>query len=532
MRGKGAPETGAAAFAKPTVIGHYLFVQAAATLAVAAACGALAAGIPPSVNASSVLFSMCIGWMLYSWAQVAGTIATPYWLFVFVAALFNGGHSLLEVFGLNPNGVMESRFSIATTSSTIMYSTLSMMLLHVGALWRASRQPALAPAPEPEGQENAVVRLGLVLILIAAVPMFLQLREDFGDVLSVGYFGLYQRVMKTNLDAWQSILAQFLLPGVFLLTAASRQRPGMRRLSLVIIAIYVLSYMFLGYRSAAGAAIAAYGWIWHTRVAKLPLYPSLAAGFVFVFLVFPMIRLHRTAVGEDRLSWSGFVNTLEDYDNPATASLTEMGSTMSTIAYTMDLVPSDREFEYGQSYLFAALTVLPNVFGTALHPAIEHGTASSWLVRTISYDTAAAGGGMGYSFIAEAYLNFGWAGPPLVMILMGFGFASVECFAARSASPAAAALMGVVTVFGLIYARAEMSNVVRPIIWCGFVPLGVLAMFVKRRKRLGERTLELPSSAPQVYAAPLYSSPAKLWERMTPACPAGPLPAFETPHSD
>ena len=345
------------------------------------------------------------------------------------------------------------------------------MLLHVGALWRASRQPAHTPEPEPEGQEKGAVRLGLVLILIAAVPMFLQLREDFGDVLSVGYFGLYQRVMKTNLDAWQSILAQFLLPGVFLLTAASRLRPGMRRLSLVIIAIYVLSYMFLGYRSAAGAAIAAYGWIWHTRVGKLPLYPSLAVGFVFVFLVFPMIRLHRTAVGEDRLSWSGFVSTLEDYDNPATASLTEMGGTMSTIAYTMDLVPSDREVEYGQSYLFAALTVLPNVFGTALHPAIEHGTA-------------------------------------------------------------AAALMGVITVFGLIYARAEMSNIVRPIIWCGFVPLGVLAMFVKHKKGLAQGSLGLPSSVVQYDRAPLYFTPAKLWERMTPACPAGPLPAFETPHSD
>src|SRR5258705_11770608 len=104
------------------------------------------------------------------------------------------------------------------------------------------------------------------------------------------------------------------------MTAVSRVRPGMRRLSLVLIAIYVLSYMFLGYRSAAGAAIAAYGWIWHTRVAKFPLYPSLAAGLVFVFLVFPMIRLHRTAVGEDRLSWRGFVTTLEDYDHPADVS--------------------------------------------------------------------------------------------------------------------------------------------------------------------------------------------------------------------
>ncbi len=114
--------------------------------------------------------------------------------------------------------------------------------------------------------------------------MFLQLREDFGDVLSVGYFGLYQRAIRTSFDAWQAILSQFMLPGAFLLAAASRQRPGMRRLSLVIVVIYTVSYLFLGYRGVAGAAIAAYAWLWHTRVAKLPLYPSLAAGCVFVFL--------------------------------------------------------------------------------------------------------------------------------------------------------------------------------------------------------------------------------------------------------
>ncbi len=226
-----------------------------------------------------------------------------------------------------------------------------------------------------------------------------------------------------------------------------------------------------------------------------------------------MIRLHRSSVGEDRLSWSGFVNTLEDYDNPATASLTEMGGTLATIAYTMDMVPSDRGFDYGQSYLYAALTVVPNIFGTAIHPAIQHGTAADWLIRTISYDTATAGGGIGYSFIAEAYLNFGWAGPPLVMILLGVGWAAVEGFAARSASPGAVALMGIVMVFGLIYARAEMSNIVRPIVWCGFIPLGLLGLFVKPRSS-ARPARALPSWSPAYTGcSPRRLLPAGLLER-------------------
>jgi hypothetical protein len=159
-----------------------------------------------------------------------------------------------------------------------------------------------------------------------------------------------------------------------------------------------------------------------------------------------------------------------------------MGGTMATLAYTMDLVPNDRDFEYGKTYAFAALTVLPNIFGTARHPSIERGTASDWLVRTVSYNTASSGGGLGFSFIAEAYLNFGWMGPPLVMILMGFGWAATESFAARSTSPAATSLMGVVLFFGLIYARAESTDIIRPIVWCGLMPVTVLALFVAQKK--------------------------------------------------
>ena len=461
---------------------NYLLVHIAATAVVAVVSASLATGITPSISAASVLFTVCIAWILYSWARLAGSIVTPYWIFVVVAAMFNGGYAFLQVFGLNANGVLDSRFSVATSSSTILYSTLSLMLLHGGALWRRMRERDNAAEAPSEDLEKAAVWLGLLLVLISAVPMYLQLREDFGDVLSVGYMGLYQREIKTSLDAWQTLLAQFMLPGAFLLAAASKQYRGIQRLSLILALLYALSYLFMGYRGAAGAAIAAYGWIWHTRIRKLPVYPSLAAGVLVVFVIFPMIRLHRLSMGEDRLSWSSFLSTLDNYDNPASASLREMGGTMATLAYTMDLVPTDRDFEYGKTYAFAALTVLPNIFGTARHPSVERGTASDWLVRTVSYDTAASGGGLGYSFIAEAYLNFGWMGPPLIMVLLGFGFAAMESFAARSASPAASSLMGVVLFFGLIYARAESTDIVRSIIWCGWMPLAVLAQFVAQKK--------------------------------------------------
>ncbi len=483
----------AAAFAKRVTVERYLFAQVAATVVVAGVAACLGAGVIPSVDAASVIFTLCVAWMLYSWSRVVHTIVSPYWMFVLVAALFNGGQALLQVFGWNPNGVLDSRFSAATTSGAIIYASLSLMLLHCGALWRMTREGRRAPEPVSQDLEKGAVWLGLLLVLVAAVPMYLQLREDIGDVLNVGYMGLYQRQVRTNIDAWQALLAQFMLPGAFLLAAASKRYRGIQKLALVLALIYAVSYLFMGYRSAAGAAIAAFAWIWHTRVRKLPLYPTLVAGILVVFVMFPMIRLHRGTIGQDRLSWSGFLGTLDNYDNPASASLTEMGGTMATLAYTMDLVPDDRDFESGKSYLFAALTILPNIFGTQRHPSVERGTAADWLIRTVSYATAVSGGGLGYSFIAEAYLNFGWMGAPLVMILLGFLLAAAECFAARSGSPAATSLMGTILFFALIYARAESTDIVRGIVWCGFLPLATLTVFVAQKKLWRRPTIALRS---------------------------------------
>ncbi len=455
------------------------------TTVVGAGCALLAAHLVPSPGAASVVLTICVAWILFSWSRVAGTMASPYWLFALVASLFNGGHAFLETFGLNAKGIMGERFSESTTTATLLYSALSLMLLHWGALFRMTRRPPGRGVPESTHAERLAIRLGLLLVLIALVPMCLQLKEDLGAVINSGYFHLYQREVKTNVGAWQALLAQFMLPGAFLLAAASAHRQGMRRLSLLIVLTFAASYLFMGYRGAAGAAVAAYGWIWHSRIARLPLAASVTAGALVVFVIFPMVRVHRGTVGEERLSWTAFAGTLQKYDNPAVASVAEMGGSMSTTAYTMDLVPDDRSFDYGRSYLYALLTVAPNIFGTPLHPSVARGTASEWLVRTISYQTAARRGGFGYSFIAESYLNFGWLGPVLVMIPLGYAYVTAECFASRGAGPTA--MMGVVLFFSLIFARAESASISRSIVWCGFMPLGALALFVSRATAEGPR---------------------------------------------
>ena len=68
---------------------------------------------------------------------------------------------------------------------------------------------------------------------------------------------------------------------------------------------------------------------------------------------------------------------------------------------------------------------MPNLFWD-IHPTIARGLACDWITETVDPFADLVGGGLGYSFIAEAYLNFGWFGVPIVTGIIGFLFGNLS----------------------------------------------------------------------------------------------------------
>lgn len=432
---------------------------------------------------SSLTFVLLTSWMIVSWYFATGSYLNPYTLFIIAAALFNGGDVFLEILGLNRSGILNGKFDNESMVQTILFCALGLACFHTGALIAAvTRARHVAPL-ENETERNAV-RLGYILLAIGVVPALLLFRANISDVLSFGYMGLYRREARTSIGAWEFILSQCILPGVFLLAAGGAKASRTRWFSLFVISTYVLLNYFLGYRGFATAALAAYAWVWHTRVRRLPAFPMLAVSCLLLFAVFPMIRFYRSDIGEERLQWGSLTRSLQRIDNPAIYSISEMGGSMKTVAYTMQLVPSITPYEHGASYAFALLTLIPNIFGTPVHPTIAHGIPSTWLIQTIDPMTANASGGWGYSFLAEAYLNFGWAGVCLIVLPLGWAFASLQFWAERKNSATASGAMAVVLFFMLIYARAETANIVRGIVWYGILPYLISRTVVSKDRKV------------------------------------------------
>jgi oligosaccharide repeat unit polymerase len=158
-------------------------------------------------------------------------------------------------------------------------------------------------------------------------------------------------------------------------------------------------------------------------------------------------------------------------------------------------VPSSRAFDNGVSYAYAILTVFPNLFWP-VHPTIAHGTASDWLVSTVDPFAAANQGGLGYSCIAEAYLNFGWTGVAIIMSIVGFGAGKLG-IVQREENRGRLAMVAAFTAFALRFPRDESASLVRAFAWYSFLPY-VSARLVSQ---LGRSLRVAPATIPSQTAS-------------------------------
>jgi oligosaccharide repeat unit polymerase len=337
--------------------------------------------------------------------------------------------------------------------------------------------------------------VGWILLILSIGPAILVSRDAVSTVLAKGYQALYQNP-SYGLGAGAQILAALLVPSALFLLVGSKGSRRLVVLSAAIIVSYSLTQLFLGYRSTAVTPLLAYAWLWDRHIRRLPRTALLSTAAAFLFVVFPLIRVVRDTVGQSRLSLDFLAQAYATIHNPALSAISEMGNSMETVAYTLTLVPHARDFDFGVQYLYDSLSVIPNLFWT-VHPTVAHGTLSGWLIHIVDPFLAAQAGGLGFSFIAEAYLNFAWFGAPLVLALIGYLLAKYVLWAMRSGDPAKSAAVAVFFVFAILWVRNEATDAFRPLIWYSLAPycLAVLrsrgwgsSTFIRGRFRPGTGT--------------------------------------------
>ena len=443
-----------------------------------------------------ILMSIIVLWIFCTLKYISHDLFNFYSLFILAAVLFNGGQALLEVFHLNKSGILDGTFSPKTLVPTLYLVILSLASFHTGGILSLRRTRL------PEGDENqqtynyppdtsaqALRIVGYILISISVVPAFIVTIDALKIVLSSGYFALYQRDpaagMASGLAGVKNAMSGFYVSGLLFLLSGSKNRFIVRNVIIVALVVQVCTLMFLGHRRYGTMLLIAGLWVWHRIVRPIPMYKILIGGGILLFVIFPAIKLVRNVEGVSRVNFQFISDAYLSIKSPAVAIIKEMGGSMGTIAHTLKLIPQERPFAMGSTYAYAASTVIPNFFWD-LHPAVKYGSLGRWLTMTVAPDTFSIGGGLGYSFIAEAYANFGWLGTPFIMGMIGFTMARLTSWSAGREDYGRIAVVSLCIAIMLFWTRADVTVFSRNLYYYVLPPY---IIFLYIRKKLHQRNL-------------------------------------------
>jgi O-antigen polysaccharide polymerase Wzy-like protein len=186
------------------------------------------------------------------------------------------------------------------------------------------------------------------------------------------------------------------------------------------------------------------------------LFVGLAV-VVHLHLFDPAVRSRRmVALGAAGVGLAALLAALREGLSFGLAQVLNQGSIPFVDTYMRAAVPDRYPFRHGETYLDALLGLLPHAFYTPREPGL-----SQWLVDL--YVPGAEAGGYGFSLTAEAYVDFGTAGIPVVFLLTGLALRWVVNRAGRSDWATYLSIVAVIAV--LLALRGDSAQVVRILLY-------------------------------------------------------------------
>jgi hypothetical protein len=432
-------------------------------------------GMPPSVETCCSLLLVHTAWALFSWRRASGSLFHPYVLFLLAATLFNAGLALLQSLDLTEEPMLAS-YPPELVLRSLLLVLAALAALHLGALL-AVASGHRRMAGEPPDSDVALRITGCALLAISLLPLALRLHSIVQVVGSGGYMALYQRgIAGAGTSSAMSAAADLVLPGSFFLLASSARRPRDRIAALAVLATYSATMLYAGWRSLSLLPLVSAAWLWERTIRRVPRLLIAFAAVIVLGIVVPIVRATRALPASERST-----TTYSDLGSqPAVAGVEEMGGTIETVALTVELVPAARPYDLGKGYAYALFTVVPSLFWSS-HPSVARGIPSVWLTETVDPFIADQGGNLGFSFIADAFLNFGAPGVPLLGLLLGFAIVWLVRWA--EGSRARLATVATFIPWLLFFARSELDFVPRPLVWYGLCPYALFLVVRRWRDR-------------------------------------------------
>jgi oligosaccharide repeat unit polymerase len=257
------------------------------------------------------------------------------------------------------------------------------------------------------------------------------------------------------------------LIGLCLAAAGASKRQ--MRIAYFYTGLWFLVFFYLGFRSPAITAALLVFAVAFKKGVRWPRWAPWMAGLILLIAV-PMVRVIREEPLNER-SLTSSLHEMSILDGPA-----EVGGALRPLTETLDLIGRDN-YRYGRTYLIAMKGILPNLALRWEAPAtetIDDLPPGHWITAIVDPWAYKNHEGMGFSGVAEPYMNFGIAGVVVYFFLLGILLVRLEQLSIRSSYSLA---MWALLVGPLLWTiRNDFREFFRPAVW-GLLCLGVMWFF-------------------------------------------------------
>jgi O-antigen polysaccharide polymerase Wzy len=360
-------------------------------------------------------------------------------------------------------------FSPYGLSRSIALIDYSIVAFHIGIILALSRKKRsiLLSQPVLETDDKSVY-VGGCLLLAAGIAIFI---IGLIGLDPLGYFRLtYSETYRLRAESDPRLFGSGMTIAFIGLSIAAAGASRRRfRVVFIVGAVWLASLMYLGFRGPTViAALIVYIIARKKGVRSSPVVSTAAA--VILLIILPVLHESRELPLNDRLAHIS-LNDFNILDAPA-----EMGISIRPLVETVDLL-GPHDFRMGRTYWIAIKGIVPNL---ALRWEASSTTSdadlppSHWITALVDPWTYNNYGGMGFSAIAEPYMNFGVLGVLIYFFLLSFFLIYLEQISIRSAYAFAAWAL----ILGplLWTTRNDFTNFFRPAVW-GLLSLAAINVF-------------------------------------------------------
>lgn len=436
-----------------------------------------------------VIFAAIVSYvvMLYHAFRLTESISF-YFLVLLVSFPFYFGKQLLVAFGLNPSRIYISStaLTVSSTWESSFFILLSLAFLQLGyCLFAKRRSPDLRARAEQARRSRsyyALRKASMLLVIVLAIPTLVYLLQNIQLTNSVGYGArvsdaAYRRSGLANAFGILGAMMPYALLAAFL------TREKGEKWQILATCIYSGLYMMQGSRTDVFVLALAFAYVWFLCYSNKSAAASLFQMGIALSLLAALFSFGSFA--RAGFSDTGTVSDVDD-SNILIEAVGEAASTYSVTAKVIETVPEQIPTANGETYLAGLLYVLPNgLTGNAyLQSKSVDEVFSTYLTHY---------GGVGSSFIAEAYFNFG-VGSVVLFFLFGVFIAILQNAVERSYENGSyGTLFACCASFMLIsfYIRSDVRTFPRYFIW-NALPIIIVQQAILPRVKAHIEGLEPP----------------------------------------